>query len=206
LFLANAGAPWFAIYSAEYAEALLAAGTPEKLDKAPVGTGPFQLVHYRKDALIRYRAHPDYWEGKARIDHLVFAITSDAGVRYEKRKAGECHVMPYPNPADLEAIRANPALRVLETDVLDFGYLALNTEKPPLDDRRVRRAINLAIDKDAIIEALYLGISGRPATTPVPPVIAGHHDAIAGLRFDDGGLQPQSGDRRFGAGTPHRCC
>jgi len=184
LFLANTAAGWFSIYSAEYAEKLLEAGVPEKLDENPVGTGPFQLVHYDRDAMIRYKAHPEYWKGKAAIDDLVFAITPDASARYQKLKAGECHVMPYPHPADIEGMRADPALRVLETVAIDFGYLALNTEKMPLNDRRVRRAINLAIDKEALIEAVYLGIAGRPAKTPVPPVLAGHNDAIAGYDHD----------------------
>jgi dipeptide transport system substrate-binding protein len=184
VFLANAGGPWFSIYSAEYAEELLAAGTPEKLDEEPVGTGPFQFVEYRMDALIRYGAHPEYWDGEAKIDHLVFAITPDAAVRYQKLGAGECHVIPYPNPADIEAMRDDPALQLHETLVLDFGYLALNTEKPPLDDRRVRQAISLAIDQETLIEAVYLGLTGRPATTPVPPIIAGHNEAIAGYGYD----------------------
>src|SRR3546814_16922289 len=81
---------------------MMEAGTPEQIDLQPVGTGPFQLIAYQKDAVIRYKAHPDYWKGKATIDNLIFAITPDASVRYQKLKAGECHVMPYPNPADLE--------------------------------------------------------------------------------------------------------
>ena len=71
------------------------------LNQQPVGTGPFQFVDYQKDAVIRYKANPDYWGGKQPIDDLVFAITTDASVRMQKLKAGECHVMPYPNPADL---------------------------------------------------------------------------------------------------------
>src|SRR3546814_3863526 len=89
LFLANLGMDFASIMSAEQADALMAAGTPELLDQQPVGTGPFQLVAYQKDAVIRYKANPDYWEGKAAIDDLVFAITPDASVRYAKLQAGE---------------------------------------------------------------------------------------------------------------------
>ena len=53
------------IMSAEYADQMMKAGTPEKFDLEPVGTGPFQLVDYQKDAVIRYKANPDYWGGKA---------------------------------------------------------------------------------------------------------------------------------------------
>src|SRR3546814_13922764 len=67
-FLANLGMDFASIMSAEQADALMAAGTPELLDQQPVGTGPFQLVAYQKDAVIRYKANPDYREGKAAIE------------------------------------------------------------------------------------------------------------------------------------------
>ncbi len=54
------------IMSAEYADQMMKAGTPEKLDLEPVGTGPFQLVAYQKDAVIRYKANADYWAARRR--------------------------------------------------------------------------------------------------------------------------------------------
>jgi dipeptide transport system substrate-binding protein len=75
-FIANMGMDFASVLSAEYAALMRAAGSPEKIDLEPIGTGPFQLVAYQKDAVIRYQAHPDYWAGKAPIDNLIFAITS----------------------------------------------------------------------------------------------------------------------------------
>ncbi len=100
-FLSNLAMQYAGIQSKEYAIAMLKAGTPEKVDQDPIGTGPFYLVQYQKDAIVRYKAFPQYWAGKAKIDDLVFAITPDASVRWAKLQKGECHVMPYPNPADL---------------------------------------------------------------------------------------------------------
>ena len=134
-FIANLGMDFASIMSAEYAEAMSEAGTPEEVDLNPVGTGPFQLVAYQKDAVIRYKAHPDYWAGKAAIDDLVFAITPDASVRWQKVQAGECHVMPYPNPADIQAIADHPDVELMEQEGLNVGYLAFNTEKPPSTTR-----------------------------------------------------------------------
>jgi len=74
-FLANMAMPHNGVQSKEYAIAMLKAGTPEKIDQEPVGTGPFTLVQYQKDAIIRYKAFPQYWAGKAKIDDLIFAIT-----------------------------------------------------------------------------------------------------------------------------------
>ena len=135
---------------------MLKAGTPEKIDQDPIGTGPFYLVQYQKDAVVRFKAFPQYWGGKAKIDDLVFAITPDASVRWAKLQKGECHVMPYPNPADLDAIRKDPNVQVLEQPGLNVGYLAYNTQKKPFDDVRVRKAINMAINKKAIIDGVYL--------------------------------------------------
>ncbi len=159
-FLSNLAMEYAGIQSKEYAIAMLKAGTPEKLDQEPIGTGPFYLVQYQKDAVIRYKAFPQYWRGKAKIDDLVFAITPDASVRWAKLQKGECHVMPYPNPADLDAIRKDPKITVLEQAGLNVGYLAFNTQKKPFDDVRVRKAISMAINKKAIIDGVYLS-TGR---------------------------------------------
>ncbi|MCG8354910.1 MAG: ABC transporter substrate-binding protein, partial [Kiloniellales bacterium] len=175
-FIANLGMDFASIHSAEYAEAMSGAGSPEKLDLDPVGTGPFQLVAYQKDAVIRYKAHPDYWAGKAPLDNLIFAITPDPSVRYQKLRAGECHVMPYPNPADLEAMAADPQINLLEQEGLNVGYLAFNTEKKPYDDKRVRKALNMAINKQAIIDVVFQG-AGKAAKNPIPPTIWSYNDA-----------------------------
>ena len=169
-FLAGFAMEYAAIQSKEYADAMLKAGTPEKIDQDPIGTGPFQLVQYQKDALIRYRAFPEYYGGKAKLDTLIFAITPDASVRWAKLQKGECHVMPYPNPADLPAMKKDPNVTVLEQPGLNVGYLAYNTQKKPFDDVRVRKAINMAINKKAIIDAVYLD-SGIPAVNPIPPTM-----------------------------------
>ena len=145
-FIANLAMDFASIQSAEYAGVMMAAGTPEKVDLDPVGTGPFQLVGYQKDAVIRYKANPNYFRGKAAIDNLVFAITLDASVRYAKLKAGECHVMPYPNPADVKAMQSDTgetAFRYSHDDGIgvfywidgDVGYaLAGRMEKDELLD------------------------------------------------------------------------
>ncbi|HPW30682.1 MAG TPA: ABC transporter substrate-binding protein, partial [Rhodoferax sp.] len=126
-FLSNLAMEYAGIQSKEYAIAMLKAGTPEKLDQEPIGTGPFMMIQYQKDALIRFKAFPDYWAGKAKIDDLIFSITPDASVRWAKLQKGECHVMPYPNPADLDAIRKDANVTVLEQPGLNIGYLAYNT-------------------------------------------------------------------------------
>ena len=182
-FIANMAMDFASILSAEYANAMLAAGTPEKVDLEPVGTGPYQLVAYQKDAIIRYKAHPKHWAGKAPIDNLVFSITQDAAVRYQKLKAGECHVMPYPNPADVAAMKADPDINVMEQEGLNVGYLAFNVEKKPFDDKRVRQALNMAINKQAILDAVFQG-AGKAAKNPIPPTIWSYNENTKDYPYD----------------------
>ena len=182
-FLADLAMDFASILSKEYAVQMMKAGAPELVDQQPVGTGPFQLESYEKDSVIRYKAHPRYWEGKAKTDRLVYSITPDAAVRYAKLRANECQIMSYPNPADIPAMKRDPALRVLEQPGLNVGYLAFNTTKRPLDDRRVRQALSMAINKQAIIDAVYPGV-GIAAKNPIPPSMWSYNDAVEDYPYD----------------------
>ena len=182
-FLADLAMEWASILSKEYADQLLAAGTPDQLDLVPIGTGPFVFVDYQKDATIRYKANADYFRGKQPIDDLVFAITPDAAVRKAKLEAGECDIIVGPAPADIDALKANPNVQVMGQEGLNIAYLALNVQKKPFDDKRVRQAINMAFDKDAIIQAVYLG-GGKPAKNPMPPTIWSYDNDVQPYPYD----------------------
>ena len=182
-FIANMAMDFASIVSAEYGDAMLAAGTPEMLNQAPIGTGPFVFQAYQKDAVIRYVRNDAYWGPKAKVESLIFAITPDASVRYQKVQAGECQVMAYPNPADIAAMKADPNLVVMEQEGLNVGYLAYNTTQPPFDNANVRRALNMAIDKQAIIDVVFQG-SGQIAKNPIPPTMWSYNDAVVDDPYD----------------------
>lgn len=167
-FLADLGWYFASILSAEYADAMLKAGTPEKVDQLPIGTGPFELAQYQKDSRILFKAFSQYWQGKAKLDRLVFSITPDASVRYAKLEKNECQVMPFPNPADLPRMKENKDLTLMQKAGLNTGFLAFNTQKPPLDNVKVRQALTMAINKPAIIQAVFQG-TGTVAKNLLPP-------------------------------------
>ena len=181
--IANLAMDFASIHSAEYAEKMAAAGSMDDFDQSPVGTGPFKLIAYQKDAFIRYKAHPGFFRGQAAIDDLVFAITPDASVRYQKLKAGECHVMPYPNPADIAAMRTDPKVNLMSQEGLNVGYLAYNTKMAPFDNPSVRKALNMAINKEAIIDAVFQG-AGQVAKNPIPPTIWSYNEATKDDSYD----------------------
>jgi dipeptide transport system substrate-binding protein len=182
-FLANVAMPFASILSKEYADKLQADGKMNQINQQPIGTGPFTFVAYQQDAVIRYKANPDYWGGKQPIDDLVFAITTDAAVRYQKLKAGECHLMPYPNAADVESMKADPALKVEQQEGLNVAYLAYNTTQPPFDKVEVRKALNMAINKQAIVDAVFQG-AATPAKNPIPPTMCSFFVAIQDDTYD----------------------
>ena len=182
-FLANLGMDFGSIMSKEYADKLDAGGMKSDLNQKPIGTGPFQFVAYQKDAVIRYKANPDYYAGKQAIDDLVFAITTDNSVRQQKLLAGECHVMPYPNPADVQSLKDNPDLTVMEQEGLNVGYLAYNTMVAPFDKPEVRKALNMAINKQAILDVVFQG-AGKIAKNPIPPTMWSYNDAVQDDPYD----------------------
>ncbi|MBO3276132.1 ABC transporter substrate-binding protein [Pseudomonas schmalbachii] len=156
------------IYSAEYAAQLMKAGTPEKLNAQPVGSGPFVFRRFQKDAVVRYAANPDYFGGKPAVDNLVFAITPDAGVRLQKVRNGECQIALSPKPLDVESARGDAKLKIEQTPAFMTAFVGINSEHAPLDKPQVRQAINLAFDKRSYLQAVFGG-SAIAAEGVYPP-------------------------------------
>jgi len=174
-FIADLGWYFASILSSEYADQMLKAGTPQKVDTDPVGTGPFELVQYQKDTRILYKAFAQYWQGKSKIDRLIFSITPDASVRMAKLEKNECQVMPFPNPADLQRLKDNKDITLMSKSGLNTGFLSFNTQKKPLDNVKVRQALSMAINKASIIEAVFQG-TGTAAKSLLPPGVWSSED------------------------------
>ncbi|WP_115718313.1 ABC transporter substrate-binding protein SapA [Gallaecimonas mangrovi] len=166
-FLSNIATDYAVILSAEYANQLLAQGVPERIDTQPVGTGPFIFEGYRKDSFIRFKANPDYWDGPVDVNPLIFDITKRSSRRLAKLVTGECDVMALPLASELSEIKKNKNLKLQSEPGLNVGFWALNTERPPLNDPKVRHALALAIDQKTMMQAVYYG-TGSPANSLLP--------------------------------------
>jgi dipeptide transport system substrate-binding protein len=171
------------IYSAEYADQLLKAGKQTDLNAKPIGTGPFVLKSYTKDAVIRYDVNPTYWGPKPKIDRLIYAITPDAAVRAQKVKADECQIALSPKPQDVAEAKTDKALNVVTTPAFMTAFVALNTEKKPLDNQKVRAALNMAFDRTSYLKAVFDN-TATPANNPYPPNTWSYDKAVKPWPYD----------------------
>lgn len=148
----------------------------------PVGSGPFKFVEWRRDDRLVLERNDDYWGGKSALDQIVFRSIPDNAARLIEIEQGTIHVLEYPDPENLEAIRSNPDLVLMEQPGMTVGYIALNNDHAPFNDPRVRRAINHAVNKTAIVEKLFSGLA-VPAKNPFPPTVWGYNDSIQGYEY-----------------------
>ncbi len=149
----------------------------------PVGTGPFKFSRWDKKDKIVLLANDDYWGGRPNLDRVVFRSIPDNAVRLIELQQGGLHAMEFPNPDDLQQIEQDDSLKLLTQPGMNIGYLAMNFEKPPLDNQKVRLAINHAIDKTTIIKHLYQGL-GMPAKNPIPPTLWSYDDTIQDYEYN----------------------
>lgn len=177
--------PIVAIYSKEYADKLLADGKAEMINQAPVGTGPFVFQRYQKDSQIRYKANKEYWnkDDMPLVDNLIFSITKDPSVRAQKLYAGECQIIAQPLPADVDKMKADSNLKVLSLPGFNVGYLAYNSEKKPLNDVRVRKALDMSINKEEILKSVFQG-QGELVSNLMPVSQWSYNEKIKNRPYD----------------------
>ena len=177
-FIQNIAMNFAAILSAEYADQLLKKGKPSEINQKPVGTGPYAFQRYQKDSNIRYVANKGYWDpSQVKLDNLIFSINTDASARMQKLRKNECQVSLNPRPADVASLKSDPTLQVIEKPGFNLGYIAYNVQHKPFDQLEVRQALDMAVNKDSILQAVYQG-AGQKAVNAMPPTQWSYDDTI----------------------------
>jgi peptide/nickel transport system substrate-binding protein len=123
----------------------------------PVGTGPYVFKEYVKGSTITLARNDKYWGKKPYYDNVTFRIVPEAATRESLLLAGQVDVIILPPITDLPALQKNPAVKVLLAPSDRTIFLALNTTKKPFDDKRVRQALNYAVDKEALLKNVLFG-------------------------------------------------
>ncbi len=182
-FIANIAANFMIIQSKEYADQLIAQDRMNELDNVPIGTGPFVYDSYFHNNHIRYKANSDYWDGTPEIEQLVFNITPKSTNRIAKLMTGDCDVSALPQSSEIDVIRKNPTLELQIQTGFNISYLGLNTERVPFNNLKVRQALAHAINKKAIIEAVYYG-SATIADSILPPLSWAYNSSLKPHDYD----------------------
>ncbi|MBC8232821.1 ABC transporter substrate-binding protein [bacterium] len=155
----------------------------EEFTSHPVGTGPFKFVNWARNDRIVLEANPNYWGGKSGVQRLIFRTIPESSVRLLELQRGNIHIMEFPNPDELEIIRDDKNLALLEVAGINVGYIAMNFNHKPFDNKKVRLAVNHAINKQSIVDNLYMGL-GIVAKNPIPPTVWGYDDSIEDFTYD----------------------
>lgn len=159
--------------------------------KHPVGTGAFSLADWTIGQRLVFQKNPDYWRsGVPYLDSVTFEVGQEPVVALLRLQQGEVDVpgdgIP---PAKFREVMGDPeqAARVVEGGQLHTGYITMNVTTPPFDKVEVRKAVNMALNKDRIVQI----INGRavPATQPLPPSMPGYTKDFKGYAHDVDGAK-----------------
>jgi ABC-type transport system substrate-binding protein len=148
--------------------------SPKRLSaraETPVGTGPFRLVSLAP-GLVELAAWDGHWAGAPRTRRLVFRRFRDEPALARALATGEADVSAALDPERAAELRANAAVTLDTQAGLNLVFLAVNNERNPFSDARVRRALSRAIDRAALVRELLAG-HAEPAHAALPPVLLG---------------------------------
>src|SRR5438445_8054029 len=171
---------------------------PQKLAEHPIGTGPFKFVEWRRDERLVLERNPDYWQGPADVSPVTSGFMPEFSARMAALLSGEIDIMKDVPPHAVEAVERSGRARLRATVSSRINYLALVNLKPgPMQDVRVRRAMNHAVDVEELIKQVLKGRATRmcgplaPPNVDYAPVECYTHDpARAHALFKEAGVDP----------------
>lgn len=156
----------------------------EDFSKNPVGTGPFRFVNWTRGERIVLDANKDFWGEKAKVSRVIFKTYPDSSARLNAFLAKEIHMMNLPTPDQVSTIRSRRPDTVFAIEAaMNVGYLSFNTLKSPFNKPAVRQALNMAINKEAIIKGVYAGM-GEAAINPMPPTMWGYNKLVKSYLYN----------------------
>jgi peptide/nickel transport system substrate-binding protein len=144
--------------------------TAETLRLKGDGTGPFMQEQFEPNAPVRIlRKNPNYWaEGLPRAECLKITVAQEAVAGVAAILSGEVDLMLNVDPSVITALQGNPAVSLLETGASNSMTISMWVDTPPFDDVRVREALKLVVDRQAMVDTVLLGFGQVGADNPVP--------------------------------------
>ncbi len=152
----------------------------EGFEAAPIGTGPYMVDKFERNAFVRLKANANYWGGAPDFDTVTIKFVPDAAARVAEVESGNSHVtleMPY---EEYDRLKSGP-LAGIAAPISDIGMIFLN-DIEVMTDPNVRKAAAHAIDKQAIIDRLLSGYGVKIDTLETPEYSA--FDASISVAYD----------------------
>jgi peptide/nickel transport system substrate-binding protein len=132
------------------------------------GTGAYMLNGWKKGDPLVLTRNPNYWKSTTGLDTVTIDYVADDNARILKLQGGETDVIDFVPLSQLASLSQQPSLTAQAFVIQQFSVLILNNTIKPLDDKNIRQALNYALDKDAIIKAVYFG-QAKFMNSPIPP-------------------------------------
>ncbi len=152
-------------------------------EQNPVGTGPFKFVSWTKNDRCVYERNEDYWGEKPAYKNLIIRTIVEANSRVIELESGNIDIA-YAIPAnDIPRLESNPDTKIERNDSTLFEYIGMNCEKEPFNNPEFRRAIDLAIDEQAVVDTVYMG-NARYTPTCVTPNMPYYDDSDTAPKYD----------------------
>jgi peptide/nickel transport system substrate-binding protein len=140
---------------------------PETFDRKPIGTGPYRVVEWVKDDHLTLEANKDYWGGAPNATTIVMKAKPEAGPRVAALLSGEVNWIDLVPSDQVERVKNSSTTKVATYTLPGFTALSMNNGRPPLDNKLVRQAMSLAIDRASIVKELLRG-QGKVANGFIP--------------------------------------
>ncbi|WP_226363447.1 ABC transporter substrate-binding protein [Pseudonocardia abyssalis] len=165
------------------AEAVTAPAPAEEspLSAQPVGTGPYTLAQWRRGESMELTANPSYWGGAPAVERITIVFAVDDNTRAQRLRSGEFDGTVLP-PALAQTFEGSE-YTVRDHPSADYRTVTLPTANPITADPAIRMALNHAVDRQGMIDALFAG-RGSPASNPIPEVLSEYSEPAAQFTFD----------------------
>ena len=151
---------------------------PEEFGEHPVGSGPYKLVEWRHGERIVLERNENYWGKLPPTKRIIFVIVPEAATRVTMLEAGDVDLIVSPPTTDIPLLESNPNFIVDKHPSTRVIYIGMNTQWGPLRDVRVRKALNYAVDKEAIVKTILGGL-GVVMDSPCTKEMFGHYSVGA---------------------------
>ena len=158
--------------------------TETEFYNAPIGTGPFKWGYWHKGAALKLVKNPLYWQkGLPYLNSITWTDVPNDNTRELQLKGGQAQIDQFPAWSTVSSLKSTSGVNMHLFNSTQTNYLAFNELHKPFQDVHVRRAISLAIDRNALVKAILFG-NGKPANSLFPPQVPFYDPNTPGLQFN----------------------